>query len=89
LYFLFTVLFYLLELEVAQAIRAEEKKAIQRAKTPVVGDMNLLRMALPDVLSPNPKKSAKKVKFSKRNNKKLPVHKKSKVKKKQIKRYHG
>ena len=78
------------ELEVGQAVRAEEKKAIQRAKTPVVGDMNLLRMALPDLLTPNPIKSkSKKVKLSKGTNKKLPVHKKSKTKKKKSKKYYG
>ena len=52
-----------IELEVTAAIKAEEKKALQRAKTPIVGDLNTLKLSLPDLSTkPESKKKRKKKK---------------------------
>ena len=65
-------------------IKAEHKKAIQRAKTPVVGDMTLLKDALPDLFAP--KKSKTKDKPKKRKKK---LNKKNKHKEEKKKQYYG
>ena len=60
-------------------MKAEHKKALLRAKTPVVGDMSLLKMALPDLSEMV--KSTKDKKTSLNSKSKRKKKKKSKKKK--------
>lgn len=71
-------------MEVKAAIKAQEEKAEKRAKTPVVGDLNFLKMSLPD-LSATPK--SKKNRRKKSSKSKTEIKLKKPLKKKPYKGY--